>query len=210
MSRPVSAKFVISGGFGAGKTTYVTSVSEIKPLRTEGEMTSKGIGVDDGTKVPGKTTTTVAMDFGRLTIDESLVVYLFGTPGQDRFGFMWDDLSEGALGAIVLVDTRRLDECYPALDYFEAKGIPFVMALNQFQGADEHDIEEVRYALNIDSAVPMIHCDARKTDSVRNVMVRLCHHVLSRISEQAAESKDSSGSDAEEVDSDDAVPQPAG
>lgn len=187
MTQPVSAKFVISGGFGAGKTTFVTSVSEIKPLRTEGSMTERSLGVDDASVLPDKTTTTVAMDFGRLTVDEDLMLYLFGTPGQDRFGFMWNDICDGALGAIVLVDSRRLDDCYPALDFFEENEIPFVMALNVFDPDVDHDISEIRFALDIDESVPMIHCDARDTNSVQGVMVELCQHVLTRLAQRKAD-----------------------
>ena len=135
ITRIVPVKFVIAGGFGVGKTTFVGAISEIEPLRTEAAMTSVSSGIDDTTHVGQKTTTTVAMDFGRITVDETLVMYLFGTPGQDRFGFMWDDICTGALGAVVLVDTRRVDQCFPAIDYFEAKQVPFVIGVNAFEGA---------------------------------------------------------------------------
>ena len=181
--RPVSAKVVISGGFGVGKTTMVGTVSEIKPLRTEAAMTSAGAHVDDVSKVEAKTTTTVAMDFGKLTVEEGLVLYLFGTPGQDRFGFMWDDVTKGALGAIVLVDTRRLDDCYAAVDYFENRNIPFVVAANLFDGSVQHDLEEVRMALDIDTSVPIVVTDARDPWQVRETLVKLLEHVLSNLDE---------------------------
>jgi len=175
---PVPVKILVAGGFGVGKTTAVTTISEIAPLTTEAQMTSVAAAVDDGSLVPGKSTTTVAMDFGRLTIDESIKLYVFGTPGQDRFGFMWADLARGALGALVLVDSRRLDDCYPAIDYFERLGLPFVVAVNQFEGRLEHSLESIRWALAIDPAIPIVAMDARKFLSVRDALLLLLEEAL--------------------------------
>jgi signal recognition particle receptor subunit beta len=171
-------KILIAGGFGVGKTTLVGAISEVRPLRTEEALTRASVGTDDLTGVGRKTTTTVAMDFGRLTMGTHLVLYLFGTPGQERFWFMWDELSFGALGAVVVADTRRLGDSFPFVDYFERRGLPFIVAINCFDGAPRYEPEDVRIALDLGPRVPAILCDARKRDSVKQVLITLVEHVL--------------------------------
>jgi signal recognition particle receptor subunit beta len=174
---PATIKIVIAGGFGAGKTTMVGSVSETGPLRTEEVLTEEGIGIDDLAGIEGKTTTTVAMDFGRITLAADLILYLFGTPGQDRFWFVWDELAIGALGAVVLADTRRLADCFPSVDYFERRGTPFVVAVNCFEGAKQYELEDVQLAMNLDDGVPVLLCDAREKESSKHVLITLLEHV---------------------------------
>jgi uncharacterized protein len=171
-------KILVAGGFGVGKTTLVSTISEIRPLRTEETLTEVSLGVDDLSGVDGKTTTTVAMDFGRITMSNRLIGYLFGTPGQDRFWFMWDELAYGALGAVVLADTRRLADCFPAVDYFERRQLPFIVAINAFDGSPRYAIGDVRVALDLDPDVPTIVCDARQRASVKQVLIALVQHVL--------------------------------
>ncbi|MEV0147950.1 MULTISPECIES: ATP/GTP-binding protein [unclassified Nonomuraea] len=173
---PTAIKILIAGGFGAGKTTMVGAVSETRPLRTEEVLTDRGVGVDDISSVEAKRTTTVAMDFGRITLSNDYVLYLFGTPGQERFWFVWDELAEGSLGAVILADTRRLADCFPSVDYFERRGTPFVVAVNCFEGSPTFELDEVRMALQLDPAIPIVMCDARKRDSSREVLITLVKH----------------------------------
>jgi len=175
---PTAVKLLVAGGFGVGKTTFIGVVSEIEPLTTEEIITEASVGVDSLEGVPGKTTTTVAFDFGRISLSTELMLYLFGTPGQDRFWFMWDELSMGALGAVVLADTRRLDACFGAVDFFESRGIRFVVAVNEFDGAFSYGPEEVSAALDLKPHVPVVLCDAREGHSATAVLVRLIEHLL--------------------------------
>ncbi|MEU6364274.1 ATP/GTP-binding protein [Streptomyces sp. NPDC046931] len=175
---PIATKIVVAGGFGVGKTTLVSAVSEITPLQTEALMTEASEETDDLTDTPQKLTTTVAMDFGRITLDDDLVLYLFGTPGQQRFWFMWDDLVRGAIGAVVLADTRRLEDCFPALDYFESSGLPYVVAVNHFDGSERFDPEDVREALTVSAHIPVMIMDARRRISAIETLLALVGHAL--------------------------------
>ena len=183
---PAPVKIVIAGGFGVGKTTAVAAISEIPPLRTEAAMTEIAATVDSAALVPAKTTTTVALDFGRITIGSRVVLYLFGLPGQERFSFMWDELSYGALGVVILADVRRLADCFPSVNYFERQRLPFVVAINCFDDAPTYDPEEIRLALDLDTAVPLVLCDAREISSVKQVLITLVETIAARPSGAAS------------------------
>ena len=178
-------KIVVAGGFGVGKTTFVGAISEIEPLRSEAIITDASDGIDDLFEDGTKTTTTVAMDFGRISLKHQLVLYLFGTPGQDRFHFMWNELARGAIGAVVLVDTRRVEDCFAAIDFFERRATPFVVAVNTFHGRKLHGIEEVRTALQIGPEVPILYCDARVRVDVQKVLVAVVEHAIDRVKSEA-------------------------
>src|SRR5262245_22424909 len=178
---PTALKIIIAGGFGVGKTTLVGAVSEIQPLLTEEYLTDEGVGIDDIDGVEAKTTTTVAMDFGRITLSDDLVLYLFGTPGQERFLFVWDELTLGCIGAVVLADTRRLADSFPSVDYFEQRAIPFVVAVNCFDGTRSYEPHEVQLALNLDPSVPVLMCDARKRASAKDVLIALVEHAMATV-----------------------------
>jgi uncharacterized protein len=182
----LSTKIIVAGGFGAGKTSFIGAISEVAPVRTEAAMTAASSAVDDLSNTPDKTSTTVAMDFGRITLDSDLALYLFGTPGQSRFQFMWDDLVRGALGAVVLVDTRRLEDCFPAIDYFERiQRLPFVIAENVFPGAYTYPEATLRDALDVEPSTPIVRCDARDREAVRQVLIRLVTHTMGRVVPQS-------------------------
>ena len=177
---PVTTKLLIAGGFGVGKTTLVGAISEVRPLRTEETLSAAGMAVDDTSAVENKRTTTVAMDFGRITFPSGVVLYLFGTPGQERFWFMWDELAFGAIGAVVLADTRRLADCFSSIDYFERRNTPFIIAANHFEGSPVYDHVSIREALDLEPDVPVLICDARRRESVKEVLITSVTHALTR------------------------------